>query len=141
MAGEEERLLIQRQDRAHMLRDISLAAQAFVFLIILGQAIIGFLLLRSRFRAIEEGKTYLEQSRAYSESIVATISEPLLVVDTQFKVRSANRAYYLKFGGSPATLEGGDVRELGTGEWNDVVFIARVKAIFEVGGEVENFQN
>ena len=102
MVAEEERLLIERQLRARFLRRLTLAAQVLVGLFGLGSGIAGFLLVRSRFRAVAQGREYLEQSRSYFEAIVATVREPLLVVDRQLQVRSANRAYYLRFGGSQA---------------------------------------
>ena len=39
----------------------------------------------------------LNAARLYSESIVATIREPLIILDKDMKVKTANRAYYRKF--------------------------------------------
>jgi two-component system, chemotaxis family, CheB/CheR fusion protein len=60
----------------------------------------------------------LNLSRIYAESIIATIREPLLVLDGKLQVKSANRAFYEKFGTSEEDTEGKSVYSLGTGEWD-----------------------
>jgi signal transduction histidine kinase len=61
-----------------------------------------------------------------------------LVVDTRLQVRSANRAYYLAFGGTRETTEGVDLRELGEGAWADPDLVGRVKAVFADGREIDD---
>ena len=46
-----------------------------------------------------------EQSRAYAESIVATVREPLLVLDQDLRVISVNRAFCRRFKVSPNETE------------------------------------
>lgn len=57
-------------------------------------------------------------SCAYAESIAATVREPLLVLDQELRVVSANRAFYRHFKASPAETERRLVYELGNGQWN-----------------------
>ena len=59
-----------------------------------------------------------EQSRAYVESIVSTVREPLLVLDHDLRVVSANRAFYRQFKVSAADTERQLIYELGYGHWN-----------------------
>jgi two-component system CheB/CheR fusion protein len=59
-----------------------------------------------------------QQSRDYAESIVATICEPLLVLDAELRVVSANAAFYRIFALSPQAVEREVVYELDHGEWN-----------------------
>ena len=59
-----------------------------------------------------------EQSRAYAESIVATVREPLVVLDSDLRVVSANRAFYRQFKVSAADTERRLIYELGHGQWN-----------------------
>ena len=59
-----------------------------------------------------------ELSRAYAESIVSTVRGPLLVLDQDFRVVSANRAYYRQFKASAVETERRLLYELGTGQWN-----------------------
>jgi len=60
----------------------------------------------------------LNISRLYAESIVSTIREPLIVLDRNFKVRTANRAYYQKFNATEETVEGKLIFALGNGQWD-----------------------
>ncbi|HTI92191.1 MAG TPA: chemotaxis protein CheB [Puia sp.] len=60
----------------------------------------------------------LNISRLYAESIVSTIREPLIVLDKNFKIRTANRAYYQKFNSSEEMTEGKLLFTLGNGQWD-----------------------
>jgi len=61
----------------------------------------------------------LNMSRLYAESIIATIREPLLVLDRYMLVRTANKAYYEKFGATEEETEGHSLYSLGEGEWDN----------------------
>ena len=54
----------------------------------------------------------------YTESIVATIREPLIILDKDMKVRTANRSYYRKFMTSDEETEGKSFYRLSNGQWN-----------------------
>jgi signal transduction histidine kinase/CheY-like chemotaxis protein len=54
----------------------------------------------------------------YAQDIVNTVREPLLMLDTALRVRSANRAFYQTFQVSPAETEGRLIYELGNGQWD-----------------------
>ncbi len=60
----------------------------------------------------------LNISRLYAESIIATMHEPLLVLDRNMQVKTANAAYYEKFGSSEEETEGRSLFSLGEGEWD-----------------------
>jgi len=61
---------------------------------------------------------FAEDAGAYAESIVETVREPLLVLDGDFRVVSANKAFYETFRISRQEAEGSPVYELGSGRWN-----------------------
>jgi PAS domain S-box-containing protein len=54
----------------------------------------------------------------YAQNIVDTVREPLLILDTTLRVRSANRAFYQKFHVTPGETEGRLIYELGNGQWD-----------------------
>jgi two-component system CheB/CheR fusion protein len=60
----------------------------------------------------------LNLSRLYAESIVATIREPLLILDRNMQVRTANKSFYEKFNLSEEETEGRSLYMLGSGEWD-----------------------
>jgi len=55
---------------------------------------------------------------AYAEAIVDTVREPLLVLDADLCVRTANRSFYRTFGGTPAETEGRPLHALGNRPWD-----------------------
>ena len=58
------------------------------------------------------------RARLYAESIIATVREPLLVLDGQIRIVSANAAFYRTFDVDPAQTEGRCLYELGDGQWD-----------------------
>src|SRR5256714_11391625 len=54
----------------------------------------------------------------YSQDIVDTVREPLLMLDTTLRVHSANRAFYQTFHVSAEETEGRLIYELGNGQWD-----------------------
>jgi PAS domain S-box-containing protein len=60
----------------------------------------------------------LTASRDYSESIIATVREPLMVLDTVLRVISANRSFYHTFQVTPEETKGKYIYELGNRQWD-----------------------
>ncbi|MBA3833563.1 MAG: response regulator [Chthoniobacterales bacterium] len=60
----------------------------------------------------------VEEIEMYAQDIVDTVREPLLMLDTTLRVRSANRAFYQTFQVSPAETENRLIYELGNGQWD-----------------------
>jgi len=59
-----------------------------------------------------------EQAHVYTESIVDTVREPLLLLDAELCVVTANRAFYDQFGVKADETVGVRIYELGNGQWN-----------------------
>jgi two-component system CheB/CheR fusion protein len=73
------------------------------------------------FRDITErrhGERLLESARSYAESIVATVRGPLLVLDRELHVRTANRSFYETFAVTPLEVIGRFIYDLGDGQWD-----------------------
>jgi signal transduction histidine kinase/DNA-binding NarL/FixJ family response regulator len=60
----------------------------------------------------------VESISNYALSIVDTVREPLLILDTTLRVRSANRAFYQTFHVSSKETENRLIYELGNGQWD-----------------------
>ena len=60
----------------------------------------------------------IESARAYAETILATVREPFIILDSELHVRSANRSFYATFKVEPAETEGRSIYDLGNGQWN-----------------------
>ena len=63
----------------------------------------------------KRAETVTEEARHFAEAIVATIRGPLLILDDQLRVRSANAAYGQAFGEDAAAAEGRSLFELAVG--------------------------
>ena len=63
-------------------------------------------------------KPRVEDIESYAQDIVNTVREPLLMLDTTLRVRSANRAFYQTFRVSPEETEEHLIYELGNGQWD-----------------------
>ena len=60
----------------------------------------------------------LDDARAYAEAIVATVREPLLVLDGALRVVTANRSFYRTFRVGPVEVDGREILALGNGQWD-----------------------
>jgi len=60
----------------------------------------------------------VEDIQNFAQNIVDTVREPLLILDTALRVRSANRAFYQTFQVSPEETQGQLIYELGNGQWD-----------------------
>jgi two-component system, chemotaxis family, CheB/CheR fusion protein len=60
----------------------------------------------------------VQRARAYAERIVETVREPLLILDAELRVQSANRAFYTTFQVTPAATEQALLYELGNRQWD-----------------------
>ena len=81
--------------------------------------------LRAQIKNVEASKIELrraeaeiEQARRYAENIVETVREPLLVLDGDLKIVSANRSFYQTFKVTPSETLGKLVYDLGNQQWN-----------------------
>ena len=60
----------------------------------------------------------LKAIETFSQNIVDTVREPLLMLDTTLRVHSANRAFYQTFHVSQEETENQLIYELGNGQWD-----------------------
>ena len=65
-----------------------------------------------------EPQPFVEDIETYAQDIVDTVREPLLMLDTNLRVQSANRAFYETFHVSAVETENQLIYELGNGQWD-----------------------
>lgn len=58
------------------------------------------------------------RARDLAEAIVDTVHEPLVVLDRQLQIVTANSAYWSRFGGDPAGDVGKSLFQTGAGQWD-----------------------
>ncbi len=82
----------------------------------------------------------LESASQYSDAIMETIREPLLVLGPDLRVRKANRSFYDKFRLSRRKTETVPLYELGNGEWNLPELRKLLEEILPRNRRLENFK-
>jgi two-component system CheB/CheR fusion protein len=63
-------------------------------------------------------ETALRRAMAYSEQIIETLPEPILVLTPELTVETANAAFYEHFTVRPEDTKGRKVYDLGNGQWD-----------------------
>ena len=69
----------------------------------------------------------LLDARNYAESIVETVRKPLVVLDSDMKVLTANQSYYCKFKATPEETIGNFIYDLGNRQWD----LPELRVLFE----------
>jgi chemotaxis methyl-accepting protein methylase len=69
----------------------------------------------------------VSEARVYAEAIVETIRQPLLTLDAELRVKSANRAFYTLFQVPVEDTRTRQIFELGNGQWD----IPALRNLFE----------
>jgi two-component system CheB/CheR fusion protein len=81
-----------------------------------------------------------EVARLYAEGIVDTVRGPLLVLDAELRVKTANRAFYEDFRMAPAKTEGQFIYKLGDGEWNIAVLRTLLEEVLPQRTSFQDFE-
>src|SRR4030095_7107125 len=74
--------------------------------------------LEAALTAQQHGEQAFREAKDAAEQIVETVREPLLVLTPDFRVQSANPAFYQLFQVRPAETEGQLMYQLGNGQWD-----------------------
>lgn len=99
------------------------------------------------FAKIMRDRTDLKQAEiaqadalSYAESIVETVREPLVVLDSDLRVRTANRSFYRTFGVSPEQTEGQLIYDLGNRQWDIPELRTLLEEILPENTTFDNFE-
>ncbi len=82
----------------------------------------------------------VQDAREYAESIVETLREPLIVLDADLKVISANRSFYQTFKTKPEETEGKLVYDIGNQQWNIPKLRELLEEILPKNTSFDNFE-
>lgn len=78
----------------------------------------GAMLILVDIDALKRSMEQLEYSRNYAQAIVETVREPLIVLDGNLRVFTANQSFYHTFQATPAETEQRPIFDLGNRQWN-----------------------
>jgi two-component system CheB/CheR fusion protein len=90
--------------------------------------------------AVKESLEQVAAARDYAEAIVDTVRTPLLTLDEDFRVRSANRTFYDTFRVSPEETVNRVLFDLGNGQWEIPALRRALGALAETGAPFEDFE-
>ncbi len=82
----------------------------------------------------------LAQARDFAMAIVETVRQPLLVLDTDFRIRMGNRAFYRTFQTSPQQAEGQVIYSLSHGRWDVRGLRDSLEGLVRGGGSFPDFE-
>ncbi|MBV6273613.1 PAS domain-containing protein [Alcaligenaceae bacterium CGII-47] len=82
----------------------------------------------------------VHDARIYSEAVIETIRQPLLVLTADLRVKSANRAFYGQFRARQRDTEGQPIDALGNGQWAIPRLQALLKEVLSKNQFVEDFE-
>ncbi len=82
----------------------------------------------------------LKESGEYANAIVETIREPLVVLNTDMRIRSVNRAFCEVFKTNAAVTDGNYFFEIENGQWNLPDLKMKLIEIIDKGKSFENFE-
>jgi two-component system, chemotaxis family, CheB/CheR fusion protein len=79
----------------------------------------GAVLLLVDIDALKRTQQDISEARELAEAVIATVSDPLVILDGNLSIRSANAAFYRAFELSPAKTEGHSIFEIDSGAWEN----------------------
>lgn len=68
--------------------------------------------------ALKRNEQVMAEARDYAQQTVDTMRDPILVLDQEFRVESANRSFYRVFQVAPRETIGQSIFDLGNGQWD-----------------------
>ncbi len=89
---------------------------------------------------LHERNDQLNVARHYSEAIIKTLREPLIILDQQLRIKTANNAFYEKFQVTDLETEGKLIYELGNNQWDIAPLRKLLQQIISGKTTIENFE-
>jgi len=117
-AAAENQLLERRTDELRVSNIQTLALFIALVVLLAGLLTVTLFLVRRNAAVLQREFELTEKARAYAENIVDTVRQPLLVLDAELRVQSANRSFYQVFQITAQETEGKPFYELGKGQWD-----------------------
>ena len=82
----------------------------------------------------------LRDAQAYAENIITTVREPLIVLNAELRVVTANRSFYRTFQVTREEVEGRLIYTIGNNQWDLTDLRRLLEGILPENSEFENYQ-
>ncbi|MGH7940135.1 MAG: PAS domain-containing sensor histidine kinase [Limisphaerales bacterium] len=100
----------------------------------------GAVLAFTNITALREELAQAIYEREYTKMILNTVIQPLVVLDSDLRVLTGNRAFYSMFGVSREKSTGAPLRDLGNHEWNALPLWTQIKTNLSESTEFETVE-
>ncbi len=90
--------------------------------------------------SLKRSMEQLKYSRNYAQAMVETVREPLMVLDRDLRVVTANKSFYRMFQTSPDETEQQLLFDLGNGQWNIPELRKMLEGILPNDTQIEDFE-
>ena len=97
-------------------------------------------ILQAQIAERKRAEETFEKTQKYTESIVETIREPLLVLDPDLRVLSANGSFYDTFEVTPKETTGNLIYNLGNGQWDIPSLRILLEEILPKDNKFDNYE-
>ncbi len=98
----------------------------------------GAVLILTDVDKIKSDSEKLRILKEYSEAIIETIKDPMIILDSGLKIKSANKSFYKKFNTIKQETDNKYIYDLGNGQWNETEL---KKILNEVLTENKSFED
>jgi two-component system CheB/CheR fusion protein len=105
-----------------------------------GNKIDGAVLAWVDIHALKRSLEKVQESRDYAEAIVETVREPLVILDKNLKIKTANRAFYQTFQASPGETEDRLIYEVGNRQWDIPDFKKLLEDLLPQNASFQDFE-
>ena len=82
----------------------------------------------------------IKEAKQYAESIIETVREPLIILDANLKIISANQSFYRTFKTKPKEIEGKYIYEIGNRQWDIPELRKLLQEILPKNTSFDNFE-
>jgi PAS domain S-box-containing protein len=96
--------------------------------------------LQEKMIARKRAERAVQEAPEYAESIVETVREPLVVLDTDLRVISVNHSFCRTFNVAPEDAEGKLIYDLGNRQWNISKLRVLLEEIIPKNNQFQNFE-
>jgi len=96
--------------------------------------------LQKEMTARKRAEQAVQEAREYAESIIETVREPLVVLDTNLRVISVNHSFHETFKVTPEDTEGKLIYDLGNRQWNISKLRVLLEEIIPRDNQFQNFE-
>ncbi len=89
---------------------------------------------------LKRSNAQLTEARDYADAIVETVWQPLIVLNDDFRVITANRSFYDTFEMSPEQTEQHSIFELGNGQWDIPQLRSQLEDVLASNAKFQDFE-